>query len=101
MNMLDRAARIAESLSGYGPIPRSEGATENDVTGGRHAAIACCPRCRRRWFRRRPGRAAMNADGPLSFGWRRAAELGLGFRRITDDDLAFLARVHASSRVDE
>ena len=43
----------------------------------------------------------MNADGPLPFGWTRAAELGLGFRRITDDDLAFLARVHASSRVDE
>jgi len=43
----------------------------------------------------------MNADGSVPFGWTRAAELGLGFRRITDDDLGFLARVHASSRVDE
>jgi ribosomal protein S18 acetylase RimI-like enzyme len=32
--------------------------------------------------------------------WRRAAELGLSFRRITDADLPFLAQVHASSGAD-
>jgi ribosomal protein S18 acetylase RimI-like enzyme len=43
----------------------------------------------------------MNTDAAVPFGWRRAAEAGISFRRITDDDLEFLARVHASSRVDE
>ena len=35
------------------------------------------------------------------FGWLRAAESGLNFRRITDADLAFLARVYASIRAEE
>ena len=43
----------------------------------------------------------MSADAAVPFGWARAAERGLSFRRITDDDLEFLARVHASARVDE
>ena len=34
-------------------------------------------------------------------GWTRSGEAGLSFRRIADADLAFLARVHASSRADE
>jgi len=34
-------------------------------------------------------------------GWTRSAEAGLSFRRTTDADLAFLARVHAASRADE
>ena len=40
-------------------------------------------------------------DATAPFGWKRAAELGLSFRRTTDDDLEFLARVHAASRTDE
>jgi ribosomal protein S18 acetylase RimI-like enzyme len=47
-------------------------------------------------------------DQPLSaareaapFGWLRAAESGLNFRRITDADLAFLARIYASIRAEE
>jgi ribosomal protein S18 acetylase RimI-like enzyme len=36
-----------------------------------------------------------------SFGWTRAAEAGLTFRRITDSDLPFLARVYASTRAEE
>ena len=32
--------------------------------------------------------------------WTRAAERGLGFRRITDADLPFLAKVHAASGAD-
>jgi ribosomal protein S18 acetylase RimI-like enzyme len=47
-------------------------------------------------------------DQPLSaaretvpFGWRRAADYGLDFRRITDADLPFLARVYASIRAEE
>jgi len=35
------------------------------------------------------------------FGWRRAADSGLAFRRITDADLPFLARVYASIRAEE
>ena len=35
------------------------------------------------------------------FGWRRAADSGLNFRRITDADLPFLARVYASVRAEE
>jgi ribosomal protein S18 acetylase RimI-like enzyme len=37
----------------------------------------------------------------VSFGWPRAAESGLNFRRITDADLPFLARVYASVRAEE
>jgi ribosomal protein S18 acetylase RimI-like enzyme len=47
-------------------------------------------------------------DQPLSvtneavpFGWLRAAEAGLKFRRITDADLPFLALVYASTRAGE
>jgi ribosomal protein S18 acetylase RimI-like enzyme len=42
----------------------------------------------------------MNDDNP-PFGWSRAAQAGLTFRRITDADLPFLARVYASTRADE
>src|SRR5258708_34242494 len=35
------------------------------------------------------------------FGWRRAADSGLNFRRITDADLPFLARVYAAIRAEE
>jgi len=37
----------------------------------------------------------------VPFGWARAAEAGLRFRRITDVDLPFLARVYASTRAEE
>jgi ribosomal protein S18 acetylase RimI-like enzyme len=33
--------------------------------------------------------------------WSRAAQAGLTFRRVTDADLPFLARVYASTRADE
>jgi ribosomal protein S18 acetylase RimI-like enzyme len=42
----------------------------------------------------------MTDDNP-SRGWTRAAQAGLTFRRITDADLPFLARVYASTRADE
>jgi ribosomal protein S18 acetylase RimI-like enzyme len=42
----------------------------------------------------------MNDDNP-PFGWSRAAQAGLTFRRITDADLPFLARVYASTRAEE
>jgi ribosomal protein S18 acetylase RimI-like enzyme len=35
------------------------------------------------------------------FGWRRAADSGLNFRRIADADLPFLARLYASIRAEE
>src|SRR5450631_158146 len=35
------------------------------------------------------------------YGWARAADAGLTFRRITDADLPFLARVYASTRAEE
>lgn len=35
------------------------------------------------------------------FGWARAAEAGLRFRPITDADLPFLARLYASTRMEE
>jgi ribosomal protein S18 acetylase RimI-like enzyme len=39
---------------------------------------------------------------PVSaFGWRRAAEIGLTFRPMTDADLPFLERVYASTRTEE
>jgi ribosomal protein S18 acetylase RimI-like enzyme len=40
-------------------------------------------------------------DVPAPFGWARAAEAGLSFRRIADRDLPFLARVYASTRAEE
>jgi len=43
----------------------------------------------------------MNADAPNPFGWKCAADVGLTFRRIEDADLAFLARVYASTRMEE
>jgi ribosomal protein S18 acetylase RimI-like enzyme len=36
-----------------------------------------------------------------AFGWVRAAEAGCRFRRFTDADLPFLARVYASTRAEE
>ena len=42
----------------------------------------------------------MNDDSP-PFCWSRAAQAGLAFRRITDADLAFLARVYAATRAEE
>ena len=35
------------------------------------------------------------------FGWSRAAAAGLTFRPITDADLPFLARLYASTRMEE
>jgi ribosomal protein S18 acetylase RimI-like enzyme len=43
--------------------------------------------------------SATNAAAP--YGWVRAADAGLTFRRITDADLPFLARVYASTRTEE
>ena len=43
----------------------------------------------------------MNPSASVGFGWARAADAGLSFRRITDGDLPFLARVYASTRADE
>ncbi len=37
----------------------------------------------------------------VPFGWARAADAGLTFRRIADADLPFLARVYASTRAEE
>jgi ribosomal protein S18 acetylase RimI-like enzyme len=42
----------------------------------------------------------MSDDNP-PLGWSRAAQIGLAFRRITDADLPFLARVYASTRAEE
>jgi ribosomal protein S18 acetylase RimI-like enzyme len=42
----------------------------------------------------------MNDDHP-PFGWPRAAQAGLRFRRITEGDLPFLAQVYASIRKEE
>ena len=43
--------------------------------------------------------SATGAAAP--FGWARAADAGLTFRRITDGDLPFLARLYASTRTEE
>jgi ribosomal protein S18 acetylase RimI-like enzyme len=43
----------------------------------------------------------MNLAAPVKFGWARAANAGLTFRRIADADLPFLAQVYASVRADE
>jgi ribosomal protein S18 acetylase RimI-like enzyme len=37
----------------------------------------------------------------VPFGWTRAAQAGLTFRKITDADLPFLAQVYASIRAEE
>ena len=42
----------------------------------------------------------MNDDNP-PFGWSRAVQAGLTFRRIADADLPFLAQVYASTRAEE
>lgn len=41
------------------------------------------------------------SDNNPPFRWSRAAQAGLTFRRITDADLPFLARVYASTRAEE
>ncbi len=43
----------------------------------------------------------VNAAAPVPFGWARADGFGLSFRRITEADLPFLARVYASTRAEE
>jgi ribosomal protein S18 acetylase RimI-like enzyme len=43
----------------------------------------------------------MNGAAQIPFGWARAAGLGLTFRRLTEADLPFLARVYASTRTEE
>src|SRR3954471_4177431 len=45
----------------------------------------------------------MSTDIPVTppFGWSRAAQAGLTFRRITGADLPFLSRLYASTRTEE
>ena len=43
----------------------------------------------------------MDAAAPIPFGWTRAADAGLGFRRLAAGDLPFLAQLYASTRTDE
>jgi ribosomal protein S18 acetylase RimI-like enzyme len=43
----------------------------------------------------------IDVSAPIPFGWARAAGAGLTFRRITETDLAFLAKLYASTRADE
>jgi GNAT superfamily N-acetyltransferase len=43
----------------------------------------------------------MNADAPVPFGWKRSARAGLTFRPIADADRSFLARLYASTQMDE
>ncbi|MFH1342276.1 MAG: GNAT family N-acetyltransferase [Pseudomonadota bacterium] len=43
----------------------------------------------------------MDAAAAIPFGWTRAADAGLGFHRLAEPDLPFLARVYASTRVEE
>lgn len=38
---------------------------------------------------------------PAALQWQRAVDAGLTFRRITEADLPFLARVYASTRIEE
>jgi ribosomal protein S18 acetylase RimI-like enzyme len=40
-------------------------------------------------------------DVPAPFGWARAADAGLAFRRFAEGDLPFLAQVYASTRAEE
>jgi ribosomal protein S18 acetylase RimI-like enzyme len=43
----------------------------------------------------------MDAAAPILFEWTRTANAGLGFRRLAETDLPFLARVYASTRAEE
>jgi ribosomal protein S18 acetylase RimI-like enzyme len=43
----------------------------------------------------------MNAPARIPFGWARAADAGLGFRHLTENDLPFLLGVYASTRAVE
>jgi ribosomal protein S18 acetylase RimI-like enzyme len=43
----------------------------------------------------------VNLSAPAALGWARAANVGLMFRPIANSDLAFLARVYASTRAEE
>ena len=43
----------------------------------------------------------MQASAAIPFGWARAAKAGCRFRRFTEADLPFLARVYASTRAEE
>jgi ribosomal protein S18 acetylase RimI-like enzyme len=43
----------------------------------------------------------MCTPAPAAFGWSRAANAELSFRRFTENDLPFLARVYASTRAEE
>jgi ribosomal protein S18 acetylase RimI-like enzyme len=43
----------------------------------------------------------MDTSVAVAFGWRRAAGAGLTFRRATEADLPFLARLYASTRTEE
>jgi ribosomal protein S18 acetylase RimI-like enzyme len=43
----------------------------------------------------------MDVSVAAPFGWVRAADAGLTFRRLTPGDMPFLARVYASTRVEE
>lgn len=43
----------------------------------------------------------MNLSTPVPFGWARGAGVGLAFRPIAEADLPFLAKVYASTRVEE
>lgn len=42
-----------------------------------------------------------SAPAAAAFGWVRAADAGLAFRRLADADWPFLARVYASTRTEE
>ena len=43
----------------------------------------------------------MDVSAAVAFGWARAAGAGLQFRRITEADLPFLAKLYTSTRADE
>jgi ribosomal protein S18 acetylase RimI-like enzyme len=43
----------------------------------------------------------MKPPAAVLFGWERAASAALQFRRMTDADLAFIARLYASTRIEE
>jgi hypothetical protein len=45
--------------------------------------------------------SAMTDAARATFGWKRAADAGMTFRRIADADLPFLARLYASTRTEE
>ncbi len=43
----------------------------------------------------------MDVAAAIPFDWTRAASSGLGFRRLAESDLPFLARLYASTRAEE